>query len=115
MNAAKQVVDLQQDLNRLRARRGSLSPSEEEQLATLEKLQRLMGETAAALRIADAAAQGSDVADMAYLYAGDACRVAGQTEKAEAGYRSAVQRYPSFLRAWSHWPMTRRKERAEKL
>jgi len=33
---------------------------------------------------------------------GNAYYAAGQTDKAEASYRSAVKRYPSFLRAWNN-------------
>lgn len=40
-----------------------------------------MGETKAALRLADANAKG-EAADLAYLYAGDACRVAGDHARA---------------------------------
>ncbi|MHC4176316.1 MAG: SHD1 domain-containing protein [Planctomycetota bacterium] len=48
-----------------------------------------MGETQTALRLAESAARGG-TADMAYLYAGDACRIEGQ-------YRQAIGYYQKVL------------------
>ena len=48
-----------------------------------------LGETAKALQIADAAGRGGN-ADIAYLYAGDACRVGGQFPKALQYYQKVL-------------------------
>jgi len=48
-----------------------------------------MGETDTALRYAEAGAKG-EAADMAYLYAGDACRVAGRYAEAIAYYEKCL-------------------------
>jgi hypothetical protein len=48
-----------------------------------------LGETAKALQIADAGARSGN-ADIAYLYAGDACRVAGQFPKALQYYQKVL-------------------------
>jgi uncharacterized protein with FMN-binding domain len=48
-----------------------------------------LGETGKALQIAEAAARGGN-ADLAYLYAGDACRVAGQFTKAVQYYQKVL-------------------------
>ncbi len=49
-----------------------------------------MGETDRALKIADAAGRGA-FPDMAYLYAGDACRVDGRSEKAVDYYQKVLE------------------------
>jgi uncharacterized protein with FMN-binding domain len=69
-----------------------------------------MGDTAAALQIADAAAQGG-AADLAYLYAGDACRVAGQHDKA-IGYYEKVLRVPATGQAAKRIEHNQRRARA---
>lgn len=53
-----------------------------------------MGETETALRYAEAGARG-DSADIAYLYAGDACRVVGQYSKAIAYYEKCLHVQPA--------------------
>jgi uncharacterized protein with FMN-binding domain len=58
------------------------------QFATI-KLLSDMGETDRALAIAQSASQGS-AADWAYLYAGDACRVAGRHKEALAMYEKVL-------------------------
>lgn len=59
-----------------------------EQLSTI-KLLGDMGETQAALRLAEASAKGAS-ADQAFLYAGDACRVAGDHARALQYYQKAL-------------------------
>ncbi len=49
-----------------------------------------MGETQSALRLAESAARGGE-ADLAYLYAGDACRVQGTYAKAIQYYQKVLQ------------------------
>ncbi len=53
-----------------------------------------MGETSRALRLADAYAQGG-YPDIAYLYAGDACRIAGRYREAIDYYEKVSQVTPS--------------------
>lgn len=52
-----------------------------------------MGETRAAIQLAESAAQGG-YADFAYLYAGDACRIEGQGEQAIRYYEKVLQIVP---------------------
>jgi uncharacterized protein with FMN-binding domain len=52
-----------------------------------------MGETRAALQLAETAARGGQ-ADFAYLYAGDACRIDGQYEQAIRYYEKVVKIEP---------------------
>ncbi len=56
-----------------------------------------------ALKLLEAMVSDKEPPSPAFAFIlGNAYYSAGQTEKAEASYRSAVQRYPSFLRAWSN-------------
>lgn len=64
---------------------------------TTIKLLADMGQTDRALKIAEAAGRGS-FPDMAYLYAGDACRVAGRYEEA-IGYYEKVLDVPATGKA----------------
>ena len=64
---------------------------------TTIKLLADMGQTDRALKIADAAGRGA-YPDMAYLYAGDACRVAGRYQQA-IGYYEKVLDVPATGRA----------------
>jgi uncharacterized protein with FMN-binding domain len=57
-----------------------------------------MGEIDRALRLADANSSGS-YADIAYIYAGDACRVAGQHERALQYYEKLL-RLPANGQGW---------------
>ena len=52
-----------------------------------------MGETDRAVQLAEAFAK-SGAASMSFLYAGDACRVAGRLEDAESYYRKAIAGIP---------------------
>ena len=52
-----------------------------------------VGETDQAVRLAEAFAKGG-VASMSFLYAGDACRVAGRLKEAESYYRKAIAGIP---------------------
>lgn len=52
-----------------------------------------IGETDRAIRLAEAFAK-TGVASMSFLYAGDACRVAGRLEDAESYYRKAIAGIP---------------------
>ena len=49
-----------------------------------------MGETRAAIQLADAAVRGG-LADLGYLYAGDACRIEGQFDQAIRYYERVLQ------------------------
>lgn len=53
-----------------------------------------IGETDRAVRLAEAFAR-SGVASMSFLYAGDACRVAGRLKEAESYYRKAIAGIPA--------------------
>ena len=53
-----------------------------------------IGETDRAVRLAEAFAK-SGVASMSFLYAGDACRVAGRLKDAESYYRKAIAGIPA--------------------
>ena len=57
---------------------------------TTIKLLADMGETRRALQIADAAARGG-WSDLAYLYAGDACRIEGRYEEATRYYQKVLE------------------------
>ena len=57
-----------------------------------------MGETERALQIAEAGARG-DFADLAYLHAGDACRIEGQYQRAIGYYEKVIDVRPAGKRA----------------
>ncbi len=56
-----------------------------------------------ALKLLEAMMNDKEPASPAFEFIlGNAYYAAGQTEKAESHYRSAVKRFPSFIRAWSN-------------
>ncbi|HEY1764220.1 MAG TPA: tetratricopeptide repeat protein [Opitutaceae bacterium] len=74
----------------------------EEEYALYQKVVSMLGTNPAfAIKLLESMASGSEPISPAFEFIlANAYYAAGQTDKSEARYRSAVKRFPTFLRAW---------------